>query len=276
MIYAMFRDMAGAIQRFVFSVALLSFFFSCAMAQTDTIVPIDKNPERLLKRIDVRTLTNHGFNFWYDDFTGHWAGVDFGFNMFAHSDYTGYDSEFMKNDVLRSNTTYINLIQQSIGLQRNRNTIGLVTGLGLSLQSYRLDRNTTIQISDENRIEPWTPVFDKNQKSKFSIVSVTMPLLAEFQIPVRHYKNRMYLSAGLYGAARLSSHTKIKYRIERKKEKLKTPGHYYLRDVKYGVMFRAGYRWFNVFATWDLVPLFQEDKGPELTPVTVGVTLIRF
>jgi hypothetical protein len=245
-------------------------------AQNDTIVPIDKDPEKLLRKINIRNFTDGGFNFWDDDFSGHWAGVDFGFNMFTNPDYSGYSSEFMENDIFRSNSTYVNLIQQSIGIQRNRNTIGLVTGVGLQLKSYRLERNTTIRRLENGRIEPQTLYFDQNQKSKLSIVSLMVPLLAEVQIPVNHYKNRLYFSGGAFGGVRLGSHTKIKYRIDGKKEKLKTPGHYSLQDFKYGLMVRAGYRWVNVFATYELAPLFKENKGPKLTPVTFGVTLISF
>lgn len=245
-------------------------------AQNDTIIPVDEDPEKLLRKINIREFTDEGFNFWYDDFSGHWAGIDFGVNLFLHPDYSGYSSEFMKNDILRSNSTYLNLIQQSIGLQRNRNTIGLVTGLGLHLQSYRLEQNTTIQRLPSGRIEPQTLYFDHNQKSKLSLVSLTVPLLAEFQIPLNHYKNRIHFSAGAYGAIRLSSQTKMKYRADGKKEKLKTPGHYSLQDFKYGLMARAGYRWINVFATYELVPFFKEDKGPDLTPVTFGISLISF
>lgn len=260
----------------VFPIMILILSAFTSPAQTDTIVPVDKNPEKLLSKIDIRTLASNGFNFWYDDFSGHWSGVGVGFNMFFNPDYSEYSSDFMKNDIFRSNSTYINLIQQSIGLQRNRNTIGLVTGLGLCLQSYRLDRNTTIQMTDAGLIEPRLLYFDKNQKSKLSIFSLMVPLLSEFQIPVNHYKNRIYVSGGLYGGVRLSSHTKIKYRLERKKEKLKTPGHYYLQDLKYGLMVRAGYRSVHLFATYELVPLFRDHKGPGLTPVTFGITLISF
>lgn len=241
--------------------------------QADTIIPVDKNPKKILRKIDIRKM---GFNFWEDNFEGHWAGVDFGFNGFTNPDYTGYNLEFMKNDLLRSNSTYLNIFQQSIGLQSNRNTVGLVTGIGLQLQSYRLDNNTTIRKNENGKIEPEILYFDQNQKSKLSIVSLMVPLLAEFQIPVNHYENRLYFSGGVFGAVRLGSHTKIKYRIDGKKEKLKVPGHYSLRDFKYGLMVRAGYRWINVFATYNLVPLFKDDLGPELTPFTFGITLLKF
>jgi hypothetical protein len=259
------------------TVFLLTVFLcisTTALAQTtDTIVPANKNPAKILRKIDIRKM---GFNFWQDNFEGHWAGIDFGFNGFANPDYTGYNLKFMKNDLLRSNSTYINIIQQNIGLQRNRNTIGLVTGIGLHLQSYRLDKNTTIRRNENGRIEPEILYFDQNQKSKLSIVSLTVPVLAEFQIPMNHYENRLYFSGGVFGSLRLSSHTKIKYRADGKKEKLKVPGHFSLNDFKYGLMVRAGYRWINVFATYDLISLFKENKGPELTPFTFGFTLIQF
>lgn len=255
---------------------LLGTFATNAKAQKqDAIIPLDKDPEEILQNIDPREIVQNGFNFWEDDFSGHWAGVDFGFNTFLKQDYSGYASEFMENDFWRSNSMYINIVQQSLGLQRNRNTFGLVTGLGLHLQSYRLDKNTTIERTENGRIEPRFLYFDQNQKSKLSISSLMVPLLAEFQIPVNHYENRFYISFGPYASFRLNSHTKIKYRTDRK-EKLKVPGHYSIPDFKYGLIFRTGYRWVNLFATYELVPLFREENGPVLYPFTVGFTLLSF
>lgn len=242
----------------------------------DTIVPTEQNTKQILQKIDVRKMAQNQFNHWQDKFTGHWSGMDFGFNGFLNSEYTGYNSHFMDNDLLRSNSTYLNLIQQSVGLQQNRNTTGLVTGIGIHFQSYRLDNNTTLRQTEKGVIEPEILYFDQNQKSKLSIVSVIVPLLAEFQIPVNHYDNRLYFSAGLFGGIRITSHTKIKYRIDRKKMKLKVPGQYALRDFKYGAMVRAGYRWINVFASCDLTSFFKENKGPELIPFSFGFTLIKF
>ena len=262
---------------YIFSTAivLLTSAFSGFAQETDTIIPINQDPEKILRKIDVRKIAQNGFNFWQDKFTGHWAGIDFGFNALVNTDYSDYDSEFMENDLFRSNSTYLNLIQQSISLQHNRNTIGLVTGLGVHFQSYRLDQNTTIERSTNDVIVPKELYFDDNQKSKLSIFSITVPLLAEFQIPINHYDNRMYISGGLYMGYRLNSSTKIKYKKD-KREKLKTPDHYSLHNFKYGLMFRTGYRWANVFVSYEITTLFKEDKGPELTPLTFGITLIQF
>lgn len=260
---------------FATAILFVSTFYIVSAQETDTIIPIDENPEKILRKIDVRAIAQNGFNFWQDKFTGHWAGVDFGFNALLNKDYLGYNSDFMNNDVFKSNSLYMNVIQQSISLQHNHNTLGLVTGLGIHFQSYRLDQNTTIERNNSDVIFPKKLFFNDNQKSKFSLVSLTIPLLAEMQIPINHYNNRLYVSGGLYFGYRLGSNTKIKYRTDQK-EKLKVPDHYSLHDFKYGFMFRTGYRWINIFATYEITPLFKENKGPVLTPFTFGFTLIQF
>ncbi|WP_167616086.1 outer membrane beta-barrel protein [Maribellus sediminis] len=254
---------------------MLSISTSTFAQVSDTIVPVDEDTEKILSRIDIRNISTNGFNLWRDDFSGHWAGIDFGFNMFLNEDYSAYETDFMSNDVLRSNSVYINFVQQSISLQRYRNTFGLITGLGLRLQSYRLDDKTTIVLDNNNVVQPHEPNFENIKKSKLGIMSLVLPVLAEVQIPVNNYKNRIYISGGMYGGVKLTSHTKVKYKVEQN-EKLKVVDHFSLRDFNYGLMFRTGYRWINLYASYDLVSFFKEDKGPELTPFSFGITLIRF
>lgn len=259
--------------KFIVLIFTVILFNTISFAQeTDTIVPIRKNAEEILKKIN---LNSDGFNFWKDDFSGHWAGIDLGFNTFLNPDYSGYESNFMKSDILRSNSFYLNLIQQNIGLQSNRNNFGLVTGLGIQLQYYRLDNNTTIEKTTDDVIVPKEFDYSENQKSKLFLYSLTLPLLAEIQIPINNYRNRLYFSSGMVFSYRIASYTTIKYRAEQK-QKLKVTDNFSLQNFKYGIMFRTGYRWFNFFALYELTPFFEEDKGPELTPFTFGVTLLRF
>jgi len=240
--------------------------------ETDTIVPVRKNAEEILKKIN---LNSDGFNFWKDNFSGHWAGIDLGFNTFLNPDYIGYESEFMKSDLLRSNSVHLNLIQKSFGLQGNRNNFGLVTGVGLLYQYYRLNDSTTIEKTEDDVIIPKEFGFSENQKSKLFLLSVTIPVLLEIQIPINNYKNRLYFSSGMYFSYRIASYTRIKYRIEQK-QNLKITDNYSLQNFKYGIMFRTGYRWINFYAMYELTPFYKVDKGPDLTPFTLGVTLLRF
>jgi len=252
--------------------AIMLFFGNTFAQETDTIVPIRKNAEEILKRIN---LNSDGFNFWKDNFKGHWSGIDFGFNTFLNPDYTGYETNFMKSDILRSNSLHLNIFKKSFGLQRNRNNFGLVTGVGLLYQYYHLGDSTTIGKNDEDIVYPKEFAFSENQKSKLFLLSATIPVLLEIQIPINNYKNRLYFSSGMYFSYRIASYTRIKYRIDQK-HNLKITDNYSLRNFKYGIMFRTGYRWINFYAMYELTPFFKEGKGPELTPFTVGLTLLRF
>lgn len=74
----------------------------------------------------------------------------------------------------------------------------------------------------------------------------------------------------------MSTHTKIKYRKERQKQKLKTPDSYSINDYKVSGMIRIGYRWINIFASIDLIPMFEKEMGPKVYPFTVGIGIISF
>lgn len=251
--------------------------FSTYSQVPDSVTVIRENPEKLLKNLRIQNITTGGFNIWNDDFSGHWAGLDFGLNTLLDRNLENNYPVFLEHDIIRSNSLYVNFMQQSIGLQQTRNTIGLVTGLGVQFKSYRLNKNTTIEQLPDGRIEEKSLFFDINQKSKFSAVYLLAPLLLEFQVPVSHYANRFFIAGGMVAAYRLSSHTKIKYNADRNKEKLKTPGNYSLQNFRYGLMMRMGYRQFQVFVNYDLVPLFQEDaRVQDVYPFTFGITLLSF
>lgn len=272
------RLQASALARCLLIFCGLVIAFSNALwAQTDsdTIVPYRGNTAKLLRKIDIRKMTKSGLHFWEDEFSGHWAGVDFGFNMFLNEDYSGYSTDFMNNDVLRSNSCYINFVQQSVGLQRNRNTIGLVTGIGVRFYSYRLNDDVSITLDENNIVQPQELDAGTIKKSKLGLVSLMVPLLAEFQLPINNYRNRAYISCGVFGELKLNSHTKVKFEDEQS-EKLKVVDHFSIRDFSYGIMLRTGYRRINLHATYNLSEFFVAGKGPELTPFSFGITLLRF
>ena len=250
-------------------------FCGFVRAQSDSIVSLNKSTEKILRKIDIRKTGKSGLNFWEDEFSGHWAGVDFGFNLFLNEEYSDYSSDFMNNDVLRSNSVHINFIQQSIGLQRNRNTIGLLTGIGVRFFSYRLNDDVSITLDENNIVQPQELDAATIKKSKLGLVSLMVPLLAEFQLPINNYRNRVYISGGIFGELKLNSHTKVKYKDEQN-EKLKVVDHFSIRDFNYGIMLRTGYRGINLYATYNLLGFFIAGKGPELTPFSFGITLLRF
>ncbi|HKJ41686.1 MAG TPA: hypothetical protein VKA27_06295 [Sunxiuqinia sp.] len=259
---------------------VLGSFLSIGVSaqQPDSLSIKHSNGKNGPKIIQMDGIVTDGFNYWNEKFSGHWSGIYFGFNGLAKADYSMYDADdagFLDVNLWRSTVVNLNLLQFSKGLQHNRNTIGVVTGLGMEVQTYFLDRNTSIE-KGENRIEPVHLFYDSNQKSKLSSFYLSVPFLVEFQIPVSNYGNRFYISAGVVANKRLSTQTKVKYRKNNKKEKLKTPDDYYMNDIRFSGTIKIGYRWINLYATYDLQQLFQDSRGPEVFPYSFGVALISF
>ena len=75
---------------------------------------------------------------------------------------------------------------------------------------------------------------------------------------------------------RLGSKTKQKYEENDKTQKVKDRNDYNLNDFRLNAVVRLGYGDFTVFASYSLTELFEDNKGPELYPFTVGISLVSF
>jgi hypothetical protein len=215
-------------------------------------------------------------------FRGHWSGFEMGINAFANEDYSIFDGKeqpatnnFMDLNLAKSIAVNLNFLQYDISLQKTKTNIGLVTGMGFEWNNYRFDQNITLQEIDgiiypKSIDEDWSV-----KKSKLTTLYLTVPLLMEFQIPVKN-DHKIHMSAGLVGGLRLGTHTKIKYKRKGNTHKDKDRDDYNLQAFRYSAQVRLGYRVINLFASYGMTDLFRKNKGPELTPYTIGLTLVRF
>jgi hypothetical protein len=212
------------------------------------------------------------------DFKGHWAGVDLGLNNFFSQPFDAslpQDARFMDLNTGKSVVVGLHLFQQSIGLQKNNNTVGLVTGLGLTFNNYRLDSEYILRRDEDGNTS--YDITDRDvKKNKLTTTFLTVPLLLEAQIPSGKDAKRLFISGGLYTGFKLRSHTKVVYYDDAGKEKEKSRADLNVNSFKYGATVRVGYRFVKLFATCDLSQMFQKDQGPELYPWSVGLTLINF
>ncbi|WP_289055747.1 WG repeat-containing protein [Carboxylicivirga marina] len=207
-------------------------------------------------------------------FKGHYTGVEFGFN-----NYVTYDNStslppadsYMELNAGKSNTWAINALQWSIGLDR-RGNIGLVTGLGIEWNNYHFSNPIILAKDADGNItyEDATRPLDKN---KLVTTHLNVPLLMEFQIPTHRYRNSFYFSAGGIGGMRINSYNRIIYDDNEEPHKQKKKSSYNIQKFRYGAMVRMGYRAINLYGTYYFSTLFEENKGPELYPVSVGLSI---
>lgn len=161
----------------------------------------------------------------------------------------------------------------SLRLTKNR-ILELETGLGFDWHNYRFEDGWTI--AKENGVIVASDAYRPSgqnllSKSKLVTTYLNVPLMLRVNIPISgSYRNSFYVSTGVIGGLKIGSHTKVKYDDGGKKEKER--GSFNLNLLKYDLTFRAGYRGVGLYFNYQMTPMFENNKGPELYPYSVGLT----
>jgi hypothetical protein len=203
-------------------------------------------------------------------FDGHWSALEMGVNTFSNPDYSGYATKnFMDLNQSKSLEVNINLLKVSIPLQKIKNNIGLVTGLGFNFNDYRFSNKFTLMNVD-GKVEPVYLAGDNLKLTKLSTSFLTVPLLCEFQLPAQG--GRFFCSFGLIGGLKLGSHTKVKMGGDKNKDRSELN----INAFRGGSTVRVGYRGFNIFGTYYFTPFFKDGRGPVMDPITVGIGILNW
>ena len=224
--------------------------------------------------IDLEDFEKHGWR-RNDKFKGHWAGFELGLNNYLTSDFkfAGTDNEnlFLDLNTGKSWNVNLNMLQYSLPMCRS---IGWTTGLGFEWNNYSFDGNNAIGKDSVGNIGPiYPPDGAIYSKSKLNTTYLTLPLLLEFQCGKR---KKGFISFGVIGGLKLHSNVKTKYDLSGSKEKNKIKDDYNLNPLRYAVTVRAGYKFIKLYANYGMMPLFQENRGPEVYPFNVGLILFSF
>jgi hypothetical protein len=210
-------------------------------------------------------------------FNAHWAGFEFGLLNFINDKYflaNHEDMSFLEVIPERTFGYRLNVIEFNIPL--NKYYFGLATGAGLEWNSIALAENINLY-EDENHIlrAENVPVADTEfKRNKFNSAYITVPLLFEFQIPIKY--NKFYVRAGLTGSIRAWSKQKQIYYVDDQKYKNNYIDDFQLSPFRYGITTGIGYGNIGLFADYSLVPLIKEGHGPRIFPVTIGIHIIDF
>jgi hypothetical protein len=205
-----------------------------------------------------------------------WAGIE----LFQNG-YTTYDnkitlpagSDYMSLDYGTRNLGWnLNLMEKDFRFAHGK--MQFVTGLGFSFNSFALKNKTTLNADSSFTGYKYDSLasFSKNKlKESF----ITVPLLLELNTSHRDSRN-FHIAAGVIGGLKLGSRTKQFYSEDGHEFHQIRKDDYNLYPFKLDATVRVGYGQFTMFATYSLTPLFQEGKGPQLYPFTLGIRIIPF
>ncbi len=106
------------------------------------------------------------------------------------------------------------------------------------------------------------------QKSKLTVCTIGIPVVPRVTFYNNDGRKVSHIGIGGYANYRLDSYRKLK---EADGSKDRRHADYYLNDFRYGVVAHIGLQSLNFFVKYDLNPLFQPDKGPDVRTITFGI-----
>jgi len=211
------------------------------------------------------------------NFDGNLSCINLGINGYVNSNFTEkmpQNYQFLDLNLERSWEVSIYPVQHSIALAGSY--MGLVTSVGLQFNNYRYNFNNSNALAGNDNAKSWFPAMPDNamiDKAKMATLFLNVPLMLEFQIPTSKYSKRFYVSGGIVGNMKLNTRTKVIYNDLDIKYKRKQNSDIGLNVFRYSFMARAGYDSIGIFATYSPVSLFKQNKGPELFPYSVGISV---
>lgn len=106
------------------------------------------------------------------------------------------------------------------------------------------------------------------QKTKLTVATVGIPVIPRITFYNSDGRKTGHIGIGAYANYRLDSYRKIK---EADGTKNREHSDFYLNNFRYGAIAQIGIRSLNLFVKYDLNPLFQPGKGPDVRTLTVGI-----
>jgi hypothetical protein len=233
----------------------------------------DRTHIEIIEREDFH---KHGWRKRPMKFKGHWSGFELGLNNLVDRNGnlagTSEENRWLDLNTARAWEWNLNFIQYSIPFSKK---IGMVTGMGIKFNYYPFDNNNSIMKDPVTGIivPRYPPPGVSYSKSRLHTGYLTVPLLFEFQMGK---DQKGFIGFGVIGDLKLWSNTKIKYYENGSKQREKVKNDFNLSPLRYHVTLRAGYKFIKLYANLSMVSLFKTNMGPEVYPVTVGLTLISF
>lgn len=232
------------------------------------IIIIDKEKDAL---VDNDSIKKNKFNYSVDDFK-HWTGISLGVNGYMNSKGSiniPNPYKYMDLDYARSFNFQFNIIERQFNIVKNY--FKIVTGFGFDYHSYALSNKTNLNADSSFT---WGTIDSTNtytyKRNKLRSTYIQVPLLLEFNTSNNPDKT-FHMAFGVIGQYLISSRTKQlleqgKVDISRVRK-----DSYNMSPFAAKAHVNMGYKGFTVFGEYNITPLFQPGKGPELYPFTVGV-----
>lgn len=151
-----------------------------------------------------------------------------------------------------------------------RGVVNLKAAVTVDWNNYYFVNDITLREGTESLDIDTTGInFDKN---KLTARYVQVPLLLNINTDPGG-DDGVSMSFGVYGGILWKSWTK---QVSSELGKVKVDGDYNLSPFRYGLMARLDFKWFDIYAMYNLSTLFDEGVSPQTQTLMAGINIIDF
>lgn len=204
----------------------------------------------------------------------HWAGFEIGVNIFMNNQFQpDFQENHLQLDPAKSFTYNFNLFEYFIKFGTPH--IGLVTGLGFTNARFGI-KNSYVRLhanidSTYGAID--TTLLNGFKTNQLRVTYINVPLLIQINTSKNKRKN-LNFAFGIIGGVRLGSRMFYKYEQTEGNTEQTTEGKYNINPFHASLTARIGYRKIGLFANFNMLPLFENDKSRVAKPLTFGASFI--
>lgn len=155
-------------------------------------------------------------------------------------------------------------------LRFGRSNFSFNPGIGFSLERFRWKTNVVLTDPTEatgSQVEKYEfanaeRIYGNPRKLILANNYLEIPLEIRFDSKPEDVSRSFNVALGVRGGWMIDSYEKIKYKEDGQTKKLKDKQDFGLTKLRYGLYTRVGMGGFNIFAFYNLTPLFQKNMGP--------------
>jgi hypothetical protein len=215
---------------------------------------------------DHHSRSSHNGDFKY------WKGLSVGVNGYldhkANLDIPA-PGQFLELNYAKSIQFSINACQKNFHIYKNY--VNIYTGLGIDFNHYALENNVTLK-ANVPYLSATVDSAIAYKKNTLNITYLKVPLMLEINTS-RDPGHNIHIAFGAELDYRIHAVTKQSYEINDKKVQVKHRDDYNLEPFSYSAVARIGYNNVSIFANYGFSRLFKKDKGPQVYPFAVGISV---
>jgi len=144
--------------------------------------------------------------------------------------------------------------------------------VGLGVDNHNLYSDSRIENVRGDTVS-FAPITENYKRSKVNLTQLSIPMELKIKL-----KNGVKFGVGFKVKYLVSSKDKYVGNLETEggQVNIKRKTIFAAEEYAYGFTLRAGYKSFNLFGYYQISNIFQTGKGPEIYPISVGLTITPF